>query len=108
MSTAHQTWVTATMTATSRNQLEAAAAELRSHTRGAIRTSEPMSRHTTFRIGGPADVFVQPLDPEDLAQVVHFARTKGLPYVVIGNGSNLLVGDRGLRGLVIRLAPRFN
>lgn len=108
MSTAHQTWVTATMTATSRSQLEAAAAELRSHTRGTIRTSEPMSRHTTFRIGGPADIFVQPLDSEDLAQVVHFARAKGLPYVVIGNGSNLLVGDRGMRGLVIRLAPRFN
>jgi UDP-N-acetylmuramate dehydrogenase len=96
------------MTATSRNQLEAAAAELRSRTRGTIHTSEPMSRHTTFRIGGPADIFAQPLDRDDLAQVVHFARARGLPYVVIGNGSNLLVGDRGVRGLVIRLAPRFN
>ena len=108
MSTAHQTWVTAPMTATSRRQLEAAAAELRPHTRGTIRLSEPMSRHTTFRIGGPADVFAQPLDQEDLVQLVRFARAKELPCIVIGNGSNLLVGDGGVRGLVVRLAPRFN
>ena len=108
MSTARQTWVPATMTATPRNQLEAAAAELSPRIRGTVRTREPMCRHTTFRIGGPADIFVQPADPDDLAEVLRFARAKGLPHTVIGNGSNLLVGDKGIRGLVIRLAPRFN
>ncbi len=108
MTTARQTWVTATMTATPRRQLEAAAVELSSRIHGAVRACEPMCRHTTFRIGGPADIFVQPSEPDDLAEVLHFARAKGLPYRVIGNGSNLLAGDIGIRGLVIRLAPRFN
>lgn len=96
------------MTATPRRQVEAAAAELGSRIRGTVRTWESMRRHTTFRIGGPAEVFVQPSDREELAEVLHFARAKGLPYTVIGNGSNLLAGDEGIRGLVVRLAPRFN
>src|SRR5574340_35664 len=67
-----------------------------------------MARHTTFRIGGPADIFVHPRRPEYLLEALRAAREMGLPWRVIGNGSNLLVGDRGLRGLVFRLAPDFS
>lgn len=73
-----------------------------------VKALEPMARHTTFRIGGPADVFVQPQRFDHLCEVIRFGRERGLPVKVIGNGSNLLVGDRGIRGIVIRLAPNFS
>ncbi|HUU53366.1 MAG TPA: UDP-N-acetylmuramate dehydrogenase [Armatimonadota bacterium] len=76
--------------------------------RGRVLVHESMARHTTFRIGGPADLFVQPLDGNDLGELIRFARAKGLPFKVIGNGSNLLVGDGGIRGIVARLAPNFS
>lgn len=63
---------------------------------------EPMSRHTTFRVGGPADVMVWPKE-EQLSQVVRLCRQQEQPYCIIGNGSNLLVGDRGIRGIVIKI-----
>ncbi len=62
---------------------------------------EPMSRHTTFRIGGPAEVIAFPATEEELVRLIQFAREKEIPWYVIGNGSNLLVSDEGLRGLVI-------
>ena len=65
-----------------------------------IRQMEPMSRHTTFRVGGPADVMVWPKG-ETLSQVIRLCAQRGEPYYVIGNGSNLLVGDGGIRGVVI-------
>lgn len=67
-----------------------------------IRQMEPMSRHTTFRVGGPADVLVTPAGGQ-LAEVVRLCRQQEEPYYIIGNGSNLLVGDGGIRGLVIAL-----
>ena len=60
-----------------------------------------MSLHTTWRIGGPADFLVRTPTPDDLVAAVAWARDEGLPVTVIGGGSNLLVGDRGIRGLVI-------
>lgn len=89
-------------------QLELMASALRSRLRGRVRASEPMARHTTFHIGGPADLLVEPVDVEDLVAAVCFAQEKGLPLKLLGNGSNLLVSDRGLRGLVVRLAPHFS
>jgi len=89
-------------------QIELAARELRSRLRGRVRTFEPMARHTTFHIGGPADLLVEPADVDDLVATVGFATEKGLPLKLVGNGSNLLVGDKGIRGLVVRLAPRFS
>ncbi len=65
-----------------------------------VRLAEPMSRHTTFRVGGPADVLVTP-DRSALAQVVALCKKEQTPYCIIGNGSNLLVGDGGIRGVVI-------
>lgn len=62
---------------------------------------EPMCRHTTFRIGGPAEALVFPRTEEELISLVKFAREREVPWFVIGNGSNLLVSDSGLRGMVI-------
>jgi UDP-N-acetylmuramate dehydrogenase len=74
---------------------------MRAALRGEVRTSEPMSRHTTWRIGGPADLFVQPQDRDDLLVALRVLRQAKLPWQVIGKGSNLLVGDGGIRGAVI-------
>lgn len=108
MSTGQQTFVTAPVMAVADREIELAGAELRTVVRGRVRLEEPMARHTTFRIGGPADLFVQPVDIEDLAKTIQFARAKGLALKVIGNGSNLLVRDAGIRGIVVRLAPGFS
>jgi len=108
MKTGQQTSIAAPIVAIARRQIELAEAELRSIVRGRVLRDEPMARHTTFRIGGPADIFVQPLDAADLAEVIRFACSKGLPFKVVGNGSNLLVGDRGIPGIVARLAPNFS
>jgi UDP-N-acetylenolpyruvoylglucosamine reductase len=65
---------------------------------------EPMAKHTTLRLGGPADVYVEPASETDLAAVVKFCRERSLPFFVMGRGSNLLVRDGGIRGVVICLA----
>lgn len=72
-----------------------------------IRREEPMSAHTTFRIGGPAEIFVSPKSSE-VAGVLALAREWGIPVTVIGNGSNLLVGDAGIRGLVVEIGAGMN
>ncbi|APG28879.1 UDP-N-acetylenolpyruvoylglucosamine reductase [Syntrophotalea acetylenivorans] len=77
--------------------------ELRAALRGDVLTSEPMSRHTTWRIGGPADLFVQPQDRDDLLTALKILQQAQLPWQVIGNGSNMLVGDGGIRGAVIHM-----
>ncbi|MFW5553625.1 MAG: UDP-N-acetylmuramate dehydrogenase [Roseburia inulinivorans] len=63
---------------------------------------EPMKKHTTFRVGGPADMLVRP-DETALAAVLGLCRQYHVPYSLIGNGSNLLVGDKGIRGVVIEM-----
>ena len=63
---------------------------------------EPMKKHTTFRVGGPADVLVQP-DETALVAILALCRQYYVPYSFIGNGSNLLVGDKGIRGVVIEM-----
>ena len=65
------------------------------------KTDEPLSRHTTFGIGGPADVFVTARNAAELAAAVIAAREAHVPYFILGAGSNILVGDRGIRGVVI-------
>ncbi|MGN0162144.1 MAG: UDP-N-acetylmuramate dehydrogenase [Candidatus Ornithomonoglobus sp.] len=67
--------------------------------------NEPMSRHTTFRIGGPADMFASVQSAEEAAELIRLAKENNIPYMVMGNGSNMLVGDKGLRGLVIQIGP---
>ena len=74
---------------------------------GEVLTGEPMSRHTTFRVGGPADVLVRPT-VEQLAWVLGLCREYGEPYTLIGNGSNLLVSDAGYRGVIIQIYRNLN
>ena len=59
---------------------------------------EPMKQHTTFRVGGPADYFVVPRTNAEVEHVVMLCKKENLPYYILGNGSNLLVGDLGYRG----------
>lgn len=72
--------------------------------RARVLENEPLARHTTFRVGGPADVLFLPESAEELRQAMELAREAGEECLVIGNGSNLLVRDGGVRGLVIKLA----
>ena len=69
---------------------------------------EPMSAHTTFHIGGPADVLVTPTTPEAIVRTLDLAAISGTPVTVVGNGSDLLVGDRGIRGLVLLLRENYS
>lgn len=71
---------------------------------GSVFFEEPMCRHTTFRIGGPAECYVIPSDSEQLRRTIAICMEQEVPYLVIGNGSNLLVSDAGIRGVVIRQA----
>ena len=64
---------------------------------------EQMSQHTTFRIGGPADVFVMPENYEQIREVLRLCKEEKLPFFVLGNGSNLLVSDSGYRGVIIQM-----
>ncbi|MDQ6694619.1 MAG: UDP-N-acetylmuramate--L-alanine ligase [Chloroflexota bacterium] len=77
------------------------AALLEEATRLKAKRDEPMSKHSSLRIGGPADLFVEAGSVPDIAAVVTFARNQGIPYLLLGNGTNILVGDYGVRGLVI-------
>ena len=71
-----------------------------------LKRGEPLAPYTTFRIGGPADFFYDAISADDLANAAIAARTVGMPYFVLGLGANILVGDGGFRGLVIRNTAR--
>jgi UDP-N-acetylmuramate dehydrogenase len=67
-----------------------------------VRTGEVLAPYTTFKIGGPADLFYEPQSADELASAVLAAREHGVPFFLLGLGANILIGDRGFRGLVIR------
>jgi UDP-N-acetylmuramate dehydrogenase len=71
--------------------------------RGEVRFKEPLSFHTSLRIGGAADIFVVPQDVDDIRHALMYAEREQLPVAVIGGGNNLLVRDRGIRGVVLKL-----
>ena len=73
-----------------------------------ILTDELMSRHTTFRVGGPADFFVTPKTKEDVRDVIRVCKEVGMPYYILGNGSNLLVSDAGYRGVIVQIYKEMN
>ena len=73
-----------------------------------VKADEPMSRHTTFRTGGPADFFVEPETVEELKGVLDLCRRKDVPFCILGNGSNLLVGDKGYRGVMVFLGRSWD
>jgi UDP-N-acetylenolpyruvoylglucosamine reductase len=72
-----------------------------------VRRDEPLAKRTTLRVGGPADVFVEPASEEDLASLLKFCGEQNVKFFVLGRGSNLLVRDGGFRGVVISLAHPF-
>ncbi|MHB1191207.1 MAG: UDP-N-acetylmuramate dehydrogenase [Armatimonadota bacterium] len=74
---------------------------------GRLLQDEPMSRHTSFKIGGPADLFVTPADAEELRDLLVWAHRTSVPVFFLGAGSNLLVSDLGIRGMVVQLGPGF-
>lgn len=72
-----------------------------------VRFAEPLRRHTSFRIGGPADVWVEVVDADDIVWLQHAAQRSGLPLLVFGGGTNVLVSDAGVRGIVMNLGRSF-
>lgn len=75
----------------------------RARFRGKLLPEEPLAPYTTWRIGGPAELLATPADREDLVLAVRWAGAESVPWRILGNGSNLLVADRGVRGLVLRV-----
>jgi UDP-N-acetylenolpyruvoylglucosamine reductase len=74
-----------------------------------LRRDEPLAKRTTLRVGGPADIFVEPATEQDLAAVLKYCSEQGMKFFVLGRGSNLIVRDGGFRGVVISLAaPSFS
>ncbi len=73
-----------------------------------IRIEEPMKNHTTFRVGGPAEYFVEVNSKESLVNTIQLCKEHGVAYHIIGNGSNLLVSDAGVRGVVIQVYKQLN
>ncbi len=74
-----------------------------------LRSGEPLKRRTTLRVGGNADLYVEPASEADLAEVLKFCAKRELPFTMLGRGSNLLIRDHGIRGIVICLAqPNFS
>lgn len=73
-----------------------------------LRRNEPLAKRTTLRVGGPAETYVEPADEAELAKVLCFCRDHDAPFFLLGRGSNLLIRDGGIRGIVIHLgAPAF-
>ena len=82
--------------------------EIKKITKGIILFDEPMSKHTSYGIGGPARVYVTPKNKEDLVSILKFSKDNNIPSYFIGSGSNLLVSDDGIDGIVITLGKSFN
>lgn len=74
----------------------------------AVALAEPMSGHTTFRTGGPADIFIMPESLEEVKASIEILQKHQVPILVIGNGSNLLVSDKGIRGAVVHIGSRMS
>ena len=73
-----------------------------------VLTAEPMKKHTTFRIGGPAKYYVTPMDCEQIRQILALCKQEQMPYFILGNGSNLLVSDAGYEGVVVQIYKNMN
>ncbi len=73
-----------------------------------VRMQEPMAGHTTFRIGGPADCFVQLENQAQLIRVQKYLRLVEIPFFIMGNGSNLLVSDKGYEGVILQVGPKMS
>lgn len=83
-------------------------ADLQADSNLEIRFHEMMSNHTTWKIGGPADILIVPEDKQQLIQAVRVMRKHQVPWIVVGRGSNILVSDKGIRGVAIKLGKAFD
>lgn len=75
---------------------------------GAVRTDEPMKMHTTFKIGGNADIFCEPENTEELKNILKITKNREIKPLIIGNGSNMLISDNGIRGVVIKIGEKMS
>lgn len=82
--------------------------EIKNFFRGKISLNEKLAPFTTFRIGGVADYYIEPADDKDTLDLIRYVRSKELPIYVMGNGSNILISDEGIRGVVINLESGFS
>lgn len=82
--------------------------DIKKNFRGHLALNEPLSKYTSFRIGGPADYYFEPLDKNDAVELILYLQKNQVPFIVIGNGSNLLVSDDGIRGAVINFESGLN
>lgn len=73
-----------------------------------VRTNEPMKNHTSFRVGGNADILVMPGDVEQLKRIMALSSEENIPIFIMGNGSNLIVSDKGIRGITVKLSDSFS
>jgi UDP-N-acetylmuramate dehydrogenase len=87
---------------------EEIAREISAKIKGTVSQGEEMCHYTTFHVGGPADLFITPVDFDDLLITLKILRNARLPVMTIGNGSNMLVSDLGIRGGVLKLQDEFN
>lgn len=82
--------------------------ELKSGKYGEYLVAEPMKNHTTFKVGGPCDLLIMPETELQIVGIVKYCSTNSIPFMVIGNGSNLLVTDKGIRGVIIKLGKNYS
>ncbi|SHJ30885.1 UDP-N-acetylmuramate dehydrogenase [Lutispora thermophila] len=73
-----------------------------------IKLNEPMKNHTSFKVGGNADIFIEPENVRELTEFIRYAKDNNIPYYIIGNGTNLLVSDYGISGAVIKLGEKIS
>jgi len=83
------------------------AKELTALTRGTVLRKVPLSRHTSLKVGGCADMMIYPATPEEVRAIIRLCTGRAIPHCVMGAGTNLLVRDGGIRGVVIRLTRSF-
>ena len=82
--------------------------ELQGTFKGKISLNEILAKYTTFRIGGEADYYAEPVDAQDLLNLIMYLHKREFPYYIMGNGSNVLISDAGIRGVVINLESGFS
>lgn len=73
-----------------------------------ISINEPMKKHTSFKVGGPADILVTPQNPSQISEILKYSKRENIPVFVMGNGTNLVVSDKGIRGIVIKIYDNMN
>lgn len=93
---------------TERNALVIALEDIRNSFNGRLELNEPVAKHVTFRIGGSADIYLEPLDKQDALGLFRYLKEAEIRYVLLGNGSNVLISDEGIRGAVVNLEAGFN